>query len=605
MMKKLFFLSALLFFLASGFSQSNNIDSGGMNVRTQILSAETSSWTSVISGKALCEPKRTSYGFVVLTDGKMISACTESGTKLWERGIPGHPEPFLSVFSSDFVLSVSDKKNLSLINPSGLTLWTVKVPFAITENPASGRDSRIFVKGKKEVACYGVNGILKWNLEFPALKNIPLLEMNDGSLLVFMESLSGGKTCGVRISPFGETVENISFSGQVISASSCDDGILLAFTGGGCGMCAVKDGSTVTKWTIPYSDRAFSNTNCSSGVIFRQFSNHLGILLTECTRNCTRAMVFSTMDGRVSDWFDIEITFKNISCVNTVPESDGIFVSDSKNAYIHARNGDVLWKAFLPAKDIFSKWNFITYTRGNYLVICSTSWAMAAFRTSYKISKKNNLPQKQKKGYPEYISKDNSFLSYMQFSDKIDTKITGTNRAEILLKGKYAVKEEEYISSLTGLLNDYSDTLSSWSSRGTRTEMSIYQKDRTGMQEVLLQLPLYGTDTFIPLISKLVKNEKDEFNLQILLKGIAQNGFDPEGYILSALEQKAKTLQTSKTTEFYLLCDAVYEICRFMGRPALYSKGMQILTALLYPQYDSSVRDYARNTLTKIAVLKI
>ena len=108
--------------------------------RLQKLGTENSSWTSVISGKALCAPKKTSYGFAVLTDGKMISACTDKGTKLWEKGIPGRPEPYLTVFSSDFLLTVSDKKSLSLINPSGLTLWTVQVPFAITEEPFIGRD---------------------------------------------------------------------------------------------------------------------------------------------------------------------------------------------------------------------------------------------------------------------------------------------------------------------------------------------------------------------------------------------------------------------------------------------------------------------------------
>ena len=59
------------------------------------------------------------------------------------------------------------------------------------------------------------------------------------------------------------------------------------------------------------------------------------------------------------------------------------------------------------------------------------------------------------------------------------------------------------------------------------------------------------------------------------------------------------------TSDLIFVCDSVYEICRFMGRPALYSKGMEILTQLLYPQYDSKVREYARNTLTKIARLKI
>lgn len=114
------------------------------------LSSQTADWTAVISGKAVCTPCQTSYGMAVLTDGKMITACSNSGKILWERPVPGHPEPLLTVFSSDFLLTVCDKKNLSLVNPSGLTLWTAKIPFQTEENPVTGRDSRILVKGKKK-----------------------------------------------------------------------------------------------------------------------------------------------------------------------------------------------------------------------------------------------------------------------------------------------------------------------------------------------------------------------------------------------------------------------------------------------------------------------
>lgn len=599
----------IFFFLAFCLFSEQIIKNNAQNkniVRQNKLSTENSSWTSVISGNALCAPKKTSYGFVVLTDGKMVSACTDSGTKLWERGIPGKPEPYLTVFSKDFILTVSNKKNLSLTNPSGLTLWTSEVPFEITEDPFVGRDSRIFVRGKNGIACYGVNGILKWNIKTGTLRNINLLEMNDGTILAVLEATENRKSTGIRISPFGEILENITFTGIIQSASYCNEGILLSFEGGGAGMCSVKDEKTFTKWTIPYSDRAFSNTNSSLGSSFLELSNHRAVLLIAGSGAVkTRAMVFSTFDGRVSDWFNIDCYFKEIVCSAVTNDLDSIFTCDKNQAFVNATNGDVVWSGLLPkSPDIFSKWNFISFTKGNYLVICSTSWAMAAFRTTYKITKKTQKKEK-KLTYDDFYKIDTNFLFMNDILEKIDSHYIGNNRQQELQKGEYGKKEIEYVSALLSICKDYNSYLSSVNSRTIRSQKSIYQRDQTGMNDILTQIFLFGTDTFPPYIAKFLRLETDDSNFQALLKNVSKFGYDPDGSILDAIDIRTKTLLTNKTTEFLLICDSVYEICRFMGRPALYEHGMEILTKLLYPQYNSVVKDYARNTLTKIAGLKI
>lgn len=575
-------------------------------VRIQKLNTENSSWTSVISGKALCPPEKTSYGFAVLTDGKMISACTDAGKKLWEKGIPGRPDPFITVFSSDFLLTVSDKSNLTLTNPSGLSLWTVKVPFPITQKPFVGRDSRIFVKGKKHIACYGVNGICKWKLDTAVLRDSQLMELNDGTIMALLESTSGGKTGAIRFSPFGEILENITFTGIVQSAAECSDGILLSFNGGGAGMCAVKDNQTLTKWTIPYSDRAFSNTNPAAGSRFHEISNHRAVLLVGGSGAVkTRVLVFSTFDGRVSDWFNVDCSYKDIVCSSITSDSENLFVCDSRQAFVHSTNGDIQWNCLLPVSpDLFSKWNFISFTRGNYLVICSTSWAMAGFRTAYRLAKKSTQ-KKAKKNYRDFYSIDSSFIDFMGLNDKIDEKYRGNNRASQLLAGNYGTKEIEFTSAVLSFCKGYAGDLAQSHSGARVQQKSIYQRDQTGVQDILIQLSLFGTDDFVPYVAGFIKMENDDTNFLSILKSVSNFGYDPDSYILNAIDVRIRKIPSSRTTEFYLVCDAVYEICRFMGRPALYSHGMEILTQLLYPQYDSSVRDYARNTLTKIAVLKI
>mgnify|MGYP002510493588 CR=1 FL=1 len=215
MNKKIYLIAYFLFLIQLAYSQ--NLEQSNSKKHILTLSNENAVWNTVISGKAICQPCETSYGFAVLTDGKMITACSNNGTKLWEKGVPGKPNPYLTVFANDFLLTVSNEKNLTLINPSGLALWTKKVPFNITNNPYAGRDGRIFVRGKKNICCYGINGILKWQIETPELnKNIPMQELNDGTILCFLTETVQGKSKAIRFTPFGQILENITLE-------NCDD----------------------------------------------------------------------------------------------------------------------------------------------------------------------------------------------------------------------------------------------------------------------------------------------------------------------------------------------------------------------------------------------
>ncbi|HAC31900.1 MAG TPA: hypothetical protein DCF70_04675, partial [Treponema sp.] len=59
------------------------------------------------------------------------------------------------------------------------------------------------------------------------------------------------------------------------------------------------------------------------------------------------------------------------------------------------------------------------------------------------------------------------------------------------------------------------------------------------------------------------------------------------------------------TKKAVLICDATYSIVQFMGRPALYRQGKNILSHFLYPQYDKAIRDYAAQTLKNIIKLEL
>lgn len=568
------------------------------------LSSQTADWTAVIGGKAVCAPCQTSYGMAVLTDGKMITACSNSGKILWERRVPGHPEPLLTVFSSDFLLTVSDKKNLSLVNPSGLTLWTAKLPFQITERPAAGRDSRILLKGKNNIACYGVNGICKWIIKTPALKESPLYEMNDGSFLVFLETPESEKSKAIRVNPFGEIIENIAFSYNITSAKSCDKGLLLSMKTGEIAFCAVSGENTVTKWWIPSSDRAFSNTKTGGKAYFLVLSENRGCAAISGNSN-TRVCVFNLSDGHISDFFDIPVPFANFKLFASTSSHNEIVAVSSSKCFLFDTTGKLkLEKDFPKNSDIFSKWNEIFFSDQNSLLICSTSWAVGSFKLTQNM--KNTSSTKQsKKNYDNYYQTDKNHFYAADFMQKIDSTITGNNRKNELLQGNYGFKEKNYISALLTFEDAYRSYLYQSNSRPQFAPKSLFERDTESVENIILQMNAFGTSQFIKTQAFLIRNEKSDANLSAVFRSISECGFDPDDQIFSAIDYRIKKMPAAKSDVIIAMCDAIYEICRFMGRPALYSHGLEILTSLFYPQYDNYVHEYARKTLTKIASLKI
>ncbi len=594
-MKKRFF-HTLIFFLLVNCT---------LNVYGETLSSENAGWTAVISGKAICPPCQTSYGFAVLTDAKMISACTDNGKILWERKVPGHPDPFLTVFSSDFLLSICGKNELSLINPSGLTLWSVKVPFEIKNNPKAGLDCRIFVKGEKNIACYSINGICKWTLETEALRKENLMQMNDGSLIALCQAEENGKTTAVRISPFGEMLETITFSGKILSAGEDVSGLMLYFSDGSAGMCFIKENKASTKWTIPYSDRAFSNTIPSYPAEFIELNAQKAALAANCSRG-TRVLVFNTSDGRVSDFFDVPQKFEETILFKSTKNGQNIFLSGRQNAFLYSTSGTEVWKADFPKSgDIFSKWNQIILTEKTNLVICSTNWAMAGFKISQNISKKTEQQKFPKKTYESFLKPDSSSLAFLDFSETLPERMTGTDRIQILKNGNYGSKEKEYLSGLKDFCRAYREFQMQKASRPSLVQKSIFERDYTGVENAIMQIAEFGTDFFIPDLASIIRNENNPALLTAALRAVSECPFDPDSRILKNIEIRAKSLPASSDSTFYAICDAVLEICRFMGRPAFYNYGMDIITVFMSPQYSSNVRDYTRLTLKKIAQLKI
>ncbi len=252
------------------------------------LGAAQYNWLSVKSGKSLCRPARTSYGWLDLTDGKMASAISESGKILWQKGLPYTPLPLISAAPGDFSYVALRNKKACLLNHSGLVLWQRDIGFEPTWPLLPGRDGRAFAFGKTEAACLGINGILKWRLKTEPLSlSLAPVQANDGSLLMFLEAMTDGKTAALRFSPFGELLERIVFAGKVVGAAASEDGALLAFDDGSLGLCAVINGEAKSKWVI--KGAAFG-----AKVLFEECGSPGKIAAASCSGGGTRVALVDT-----------------------------------------------------------------------------------------------------------------------------------------------------------------------------------------------------------------------------------------------------------------------------------------------------------------------
>ena len=64
---------------------------GESPLRSVDLSKQKPSWQAVIGGEAVAPAVETSYGFAVVSDGRMVSTCTFRGNVMWQRGVKGRP----------------------------------------------------------------------------------------------------------------------------------------------------------------------------------------------------------------------------------------------------------------------------------------------------------------------------------------------------------------------------------------------------------------------------------------------------------------------------------------------------------------------------------
>ena len=555
----------------------------------ETLSAFNTSWTSVLPGTAICPPEETSYGFCIATDARNIMGYSSTGKLLWEKKTGRVRNLTLTALNGDFILFHDKDKNvIHLYNPSGTEIWSKALDFKCFAKPFEGRDGRFFLYGENTVLCLGINGIERWRVETEYQKDLGMQELPDGSIIVFLNDLAG-KTRALRISPFGRQLENITFSGSVTHSQTCKDGVLLNFSDGNAGLFSLQNGLAQSRWVADVK---------SGSSLFAVSGDRQLFRLLSLSKNEITVYTLNPQNGSV-------ISSKSISGINgqeliKVKLSDsGLFIADASKALLIDSEYNELWNANLPLSVRSNSVNQIIYLQSDYLVLCSKNWSMDAYHTHQTTNK--SVIKNIQADYSSFAALDFNDFNYSS-AGGFFSELKDNNRISRLKSGLYGEDEEKWLSQTLSISRLYFMDESS-SDFGIRTEKSVFQTDSAGFEALLVQLALLCTDQTQAAAASIISESNNKTYCRALLANLY--GYDPEGKLLDAIEKNASLAGNKDTAYLASICDAVYSICLFMGRPAYNTKGKEILKSMMGVGYTSKTRNYARDTLKKIVALEL
>ena len=326
----------------------------------------------MLPGSVLSEPAVTSYGFCLATDARNLMGYSSNGQLLWEKNIGRVRNLSLTSLKGDFILFHDETKNiLRLFNPSGKEIWAKPLDFKLFSRPFAGRDGRFFIHGEGQLLCYGINGVLRWKLETESQKELPIQELPDGSIILFLSDING-HTRGLRISPFGQMLENITFAGSIKSTETCRDGVLLSKT-------------EITVYKLNSKDGSVLQSRSISGI-----------------------------DGT--------------GLVKSAFSEAGLFIADSSNALLIGYDLQDIWSAKMPDTIKKKTVNQIIYLKDDYLVFCGKNWSLNAYHTSQTTNSNQSVQKNIQSDYSSFAPLDLNEINYYgmgSFSNSIKDSKTG------------------------------------------------------------------------------------------------------------------------------------------------------------------------------------
>ncbi len=543
---------------------------------------------SVLAGNLLCQPVKTGYGYAAVGEGKQVYGFTQEGKLLWQKSLFFRPKPFMGIGMQDMITLVSEKSVLCLMNSTGLILWERKCDFDIIDEPIQGIDGRIFVRGKNELACYGINGNPKWKTETGSqLSDVKPALLNNGYTVVFLEEVIQGKHHASIINQYGSVAAEVSFDERVNQAVTCSDGVLLSFSNADICLLASQNGRTIVKWTIESSKEGLGY----SPRILNDKNDGTVQIISGSPRKITS---IESATGKIKGTYATSCLTSEIYEGNT---EQGLVLMNPRHAWCYGEDGCIIWHAKL---DPSKKWNHVYPTDSGYLCFAMDNWALDAYQMKLNLN-----PRHAKARTPcrEYYfrfdeTKTSAYVRERLISDETEEKIR---------KCFHEGAEQSVSKPLHELLRmEMNQLYADWTTKSDMMNKSYFQKDAEYSSLVIDLVAESGTAFEQKKIAALAVSCKDPLMTYHLVRAMGKIAYDPNEEFIKALEMVIKQKCGKKTKMLsYAVIDATYEICRFMGRPMFFKKGQEIFSYTMYPQFDSETKEYSRKKLEKLMKLKL
>lgn len=557
-------------------------------------------WQLVVGGAPIAPPIITDFGFAVPLDGRTMAAVSETGQLMWFATLPGYKtSPHYTMGTGDFLIAVSGGNKLSLINPSGLTLWSSTAPAEILSTPLQGRDGRIYLQCTNQLACFGIGGTLKWTLPVENISTLPLTELEDGSVLCLLNTIVDGCSTAVRVSPFGEILEEITFTSVVAGVKQSKFGTILIFTDGSLGICSSTDNMAVTRWSIP----ALVSPSVSS-VPPQIYLDTLHTLCAVVTASGSQSLVTVVDLDKGEKKFNVSATINlNDLQFGTIDLTNIVLCDSQKALGLSLDDGVEVWNSDLPGK---LTWDYLLYTPKGYIITLEKkSWLISAYRVTQTIgSQQYRAYKSEKTNYPVYIELAIQKANIPQNDSEVFMNLIPPDLEKTIYRsiyeGNYGTSEAQWQALVT---RENTRCLSN-SKSVSQNPMASY--DITYKESIIKLMGAFESSCFNRNLAQILQQETDISLLRTALRASAKIAYDPNLELLSSIELLlGKTSLLSNYTITTAICNAVYEICRFMGKPALFSRGRYILSYLLNQKLDSKTKDYAVYTLQKLISLEM
>lgn len=557
-------------------------------------------WQLVVGGAPIAPPIITDFGFAVPLDGRTMAAVSETGQLMWFATLPGYKtSPHYTMGTGDFLIAVSGGNKLSLINPSGLTLWSSTAPAEILSIPLQGRDGRIYLQCTNQLACFGIGGTLKWTLPVENISTLPLTELEDGSVLCLLNTIVDGCSTAVRVSPFGEILEEITFTSVVAGVKQSKFGTILIFTDGSLGICSSTDNMAVTRWSIP----ALVSPSVSS-VPPQIYLDTLHTLCAVVTASGSQSLVTVVDLDKGEKKFNVSAAINlNDLQFGTIDLTNIVLCDSQKALGLSLDDGVEVWNSDLPGK---LTWDYLLYTPKGYIITLEKkSWLISAYRVTQTIgSQQYRAYKSEKTNYPVYIELATQKANIPQNDSEVFMNLIPPDLEKTIYRsiyeGNYGTSEAQWQALVT---RENTRCLSN-SKSVSQNPMASY--DITYKESIIKLMGAFESSCFNRNLAQILQQETDISLLRTALRASAKIAYDPNLELLSSIELLlGKTSLLSNYTITTAICNAVYEICRFMGKPALFSRGRYILSYLLNQKLDSKTKDYAVYTLQKLISLEM